>query len=105
MPRKISNSFVGGKIVNYRGTKEYIVEGIGLVTFKVNFVLDLEQGNVTFKVNKNLSIYDVNPRKVVIGDEEHDVLSVVNGQVPDAGANTLANHVSKWYADAERYAS
>ena len=90
MPRKISNSFVGGKIVNYRGTKEYNVEGIGLVTFKVN---------------KNLSIYDVNPRKIVIGDEEHDILSVVNGQVPDAGANTLANHVSKWYADAERYAS
>ena len=90
MPRKISNSFVGGKIVNYRGTKEYIVEGIGLVTFKVN---------------KNLSIYDVNPRKVVIGGEEHDILSVVNGQVPDAGANTLANHVAEWYADAERYAS
>lgn len=90
MPRKISNSFVGGKIVNYRGTKDYNVEGIGLVTFKVN---------------KNLSIYDVNPRKIVIGDEEHDILSVVNGQVPDARANTLANHVSKWYADAERYAS
>lgn len=90
MPKKIKmSSFVGGKVVNCRGKREYNIEGLG---------------NVTFKIDKNLAIYDVTPRKCSVLGNVHDILSVVRGQVPDSGAQTLSVFVDKWYADAERYA-
>lgn len=83
---KINNSFSGGKVVNCRGTREYTIT---------------DMGTVEFKIDKNLSIYDVNPRRF----RGRDVLSVVRGQVPDAGALSLNNAVAQWIADDERYSN
>lgn len=83
---KITNSFSGGKVVNCRGTRTYTITKMGIVEFKID---------------KNLAIYDVNPRKYI----GRDVLSVVRGQVPDAGALSLNNAVSKWLAEDARYAN
>lgn len=82
--KKINNPFAFGKVFNYRGRKEYCLPGIG---------------NVIFSIDKNLSVYDVDPRKY----NGHDVLSVVRGQVPDAAYNSLTSFVSKWDEDDARF--
>lgn len=83
----MNSNFKGG-VVNCRGSHSYQIEGIGVVTFTTD---------------KNLSIYKVNPRDITIGDTDHDILSVVRGQVPDAGAISLQNAVDRWITDASRW--
>lgn len=85
-PRKIK-PFIGGKVVNVKG----------------KYQVDVEGTSFTFKVDKNLSVYDVEPRKISLLGETFDCLSPIRGQVPHMAQHSLAAAYSKWVADINRF--
>ena len=88
MPKRIQKSaFASGKVVNFKTTSKYIIEGIG---------------EVTFKTDKNYSVYEVEPRHIS-SCGEHDLLTIVRGQVPNVAAQSLQIAFNKWFDDYTRY--
>ena len=69
-----------GKVINFRGVVTYSVDNIG---------------NVQFKLDKNGSVYDVNPRYIDMGGYKRDLL-FIRGQNPETAAYNISAATYKW---------
>lgn len=72
--------FKFGKVIKFKGIATYPVDNIG---------------DVQFKLDKNGSVYDVNPRYVDMGGYKRDLL-FIRGQNPENAAYNISAATYKW---------